>query len=120
MRGLKISVISVFVTLGVFAACAEKHADSFSVQSSQRVEASFFRANCVVCHGVEAEGKQLAERLVPSLRTGDVLQKTDEQLYAQILNGGNGMPPFKFQMTEKQIENMVRFIRVLQKDASAK
>ncbi|HZH34729.1 MAG TPA: cytochrome c, partial [Pyrinomonadaceae bacterium] len=87
-----------------------------SVQESIRPEASFFRANCVVCHGAEAEGKDLSGRLIPSLRSGDVLQKSDEHLYNQIMNGGNGMPTFRFQMTEPQMRNMVRFIRDLQKE----
>jgi hypothetical protein len=31
-------------------------------------------------------------------------------------HGKNGMLPFKYQLTEQQIRNMVRFIRDLQKE----
>ena len=86
------------------------------MQESVRVEASFYRSNCVVCHGAEAEGKDIGGRLTPSMREGDVLTKSDEYLYNQIQNGGNGMPPFKFQLSEKEIRNMVGFIRDLQKN----
>ena len=85
------------------------------MQESVRVEASVYRANCVVCHGAEATGKDIGGRMTPSMRDGDILTKSDEYLYNQIQNGGNGMPPFKFQMTEKEIKSMVRFIRDLEK-----
>ncbi len=87
-----------------------------SVQESARVEASFYRANCVICHGAEATGKDIGGRVTPSMRDGDVLTKSDDYIYDQIKNGGNGMPPFKYQMTDQQIKNMVGFIRDLQKD----
>ncbi|MEP6925490.1 MAG: cytochrome c, partial [Pyrinomonadaceae bacterium] len=69
----------------------------------------------VVCHGAEAEGKDIGGRITPSMRDGDVLTKSDEYLYSQIQNGGNGMPPFKYQLTDREIKNMVAFIRDMQK-----
>jgi mono/diheme cytochrome c family protein len=111
----KIVVVCLFILTFVFS-CAKKEPKQLSVQQSIRVEASFFRSNCVVCHGKEADGGELAGKAVPSLRTGEALQKTDAELYEQIANGKNGMPPFKYQLTEQQIHNMVRFIRDLQKE----
>lgn len=111
----KIVVVCLFILTFVFS-CAKKEPKQLSVQQSIRVEAAFFRSNCVVCHGKEADGGELAGKAVPSLRTGEAVQKSDAELYEQIANGKNGMPPFKYQLTEGQIRNMVRFIRDLQKE----
>lgn len=111
----KIVVVCLFILTFVFS-CAKKEPKQLSVQKSIRVEASFFRSNCVLCHGKEADGGELAGKAVPSLRTGEAAQKSDAELYDQIANGKNGMPPFKYQLTEQQIRNMVRFIRDLQKE----
>lgn len=105
-----LAVIFVFAV-----SCGPKRSKELSVQTSVRVEAAHFRQHCVICHGAEATGKDIGGRVTPSLRTGDVLQKSDQYLYNQISNGGNGMPPFKYQLTEKEIQNMVKFIRDLQK-----
>ena len=115
MQTLKIFVICFFAAMLVLAGCARPKPEGLSVQESVRVEAANFRQSCVICHGAEATGKDIGGRITPSLRSGEVLQKTDEYLYSQISNGGNGMPPFKYQLSEKEIQNMVRFIRDLQK-----
>lgn len=112
---LKLFVVCLFAAVFVFSCAQEKKSKQLSVQESIRVEASFFRSNCVVCHGKEAEGGELSGRVVPSLRAEAAIQKTDAELYEQIANGKNGMPPFKYQLTEGQIRNMVRFVRDLQK-----
>ena len=113
---LKLCVVCIFAAVFAFSCAKEKKSKRLSVQESIRVEAAFFRSNCVVCHGKEADGGELSGRAVPSLRQGEALQKSDEELYQQISNGKNGMPPFKYQLTEKQIRNMVEFIRDLQKE----
>lgn len=115
MQHVKVLLICVFAAVFALAACGEEKSKELSVQTSVRVEAAFYRANCTICHGAEAQGKDIGGRVTPSMRDGDVLTKSDEYIYNQIKNGGNGMPPFKYQMTDQQIKNMVRFIRDLQK-----
>ncbi len=70
---------------------------------------------CANCHGEKGEGgpvKIEGKRLkVPSLLEGHGLEHTDEQFAKQIADGGDGMPAFKDRMNEKQINNMVRFLR---------
>ncbi len=71
----------------------------------------FFRQNCAVCHGAKGEGKQIGEKYAPDLRAEKIVNDPDEKLFQQISNGGNGMPAFKYQLTDDQIKEMIRFIR---------
>lgn len=117
MRKSNLKIFIVCFSAVVFAfACGQQKPKRLSVQESVRVEAALYRQQCVICHGAEATGKDIGGRITPSMRDGDVLTKSDEYLFDQIQNGGNGMPPFKYQMTEPQIRNMVGFIRDLQKE----
>lgn len=70
-----------------------------------------FQRNCAVCHGQQGEGRQLGTLNVPSLRTGRAATDPDQRLLAQIHDGGNGMPPFKYSLTDEQIQDLLRFVR---------
>ena len=70
-----------------------------------------YERNCAVCHGPRGEGKQLGTLNVPSLREGRALTDPDSRLLSQIRDGGNGMPPFKHQLDDTQIEALARFVR---------
>jgi cytochrome c553 len=109
---LKIIVVSVFV-LAAFIACDEKKGSrkSFSIAESKSYEASLFRQNCAICHGQEANGKEMDGRIIPSLRYGEAAKKNEQELYEQIKYGKLPMPAFKDQLTEEDIRRMVTFIR---------
>jgi mono/diheme cytochrome c family protein len=70
-----------------------------------------FARNCAACHGPSGEGKQLGTLQVPTLREGRAAQDPDARLLSQIHDGGNGMPPFKFTLTDDQIQDLLRFVR---------
>jgi mono/diheme cytochrome c family protein len=70
-----------------------------------------FERNCAVCHGPQGDGKQLGTMTIPSLRAGAALADPDEKLFKQIRDGGNGMPPSKYTLTDEQIQDLVRFVR---------
>lgn len=70
-----------------------------------------FQRNCSMCHGAQGEGKQVGTLKVPSLREGRPATDPDERLFAQVHDGGNGMPPFKYTLTDEQIQDLVRFVR---------
>lgn len=116
MQTGRVFIVLIFAAVFMFSTCGKPELKQLSVQTSVRVEAAFFRSNCVLCHGAEGEGKEMNGRQIPSLRREEAWKKSDEELYNQIVNGGNGMPPFKYQMTEQQTRNMVGFIRDLQKE----
>ncbi len=82
------------------------------ISDSKGYEASLFRQNCAICHGPEGEGKTLDDgRRIPNLREGEFKYKTDAEIYRHIADGGNGMTPFRGQLTEREINMMVSFVR---------
>ena len=82
------------------------------IADSKTYEASLFRQHCAICHGVEGDGKTLDDgTLVPSLRAGELKALTDEQIYSQIVNGGNGMTGFRNQLTEREARLMTIFVQ---------
>ena len=70
-----------------------------------------YERNCAVCHGVQGQGTQLGTMKTPPLISGAALTDPDEKFLKQISDGGNGMPPFKYTLDDKQINDLVRFIR---------
>lgn len=79
--------------------------------------AQLFQRNCAVCHAKDGSGGQLEGQEVPNLKAEHARSLTDEQLTAQIFNGGKRMPAFKYTLTDEQIEQLVRFIRQELQDA---
>ncbi|MCY7375896.1 MAG: cytochrome c [Pyrinomonadaceae bacterium] len=112
MLRLKFSIVLVFVAVSVLACIkSESKRNEFSIADSKSYEASLFRQNCAICHGQEANGKEMDGKLIPSLRYGDAATKTEEEIYLQIKEGKLPMPAFKNQLTEEEIRRMVKFVR---------
>jgi cytochrome c551 len=102
--------VVLFVLFAIIA-CVESKPKQIKLADDRSYAASLFRQNCAICHGQEAEGKDVSGKLVPSLRIGKAATLTDDQIYTQISNGGNGMLPFKQQLSEKEIKEMVKFVK---------
>lgn len=110
MYRFKLAVIAAF-GLFALAACVNSKAQHYSIANSKAYEASIFRQQCAICHGPEAEGKTLADGTkVPSLREGEFKFKTEAEIYNQISNGGNGMPPFRSRFSERELRLMTNFV----------
>jgi len=106
----KIVVILIFAIV-VLSACSATSPKSFVIGDSKSYEASLFRQHCAICHGPEGEGKALDNGTkVPSLREGEFKFKTEDEIYNQIANGGNGMTPFRGQLTERELHLMTVFV----------
>lgn len=109
--GRKVSIFIGFVVL-VLVSCSEKtYRREFVIAESKSYEAALFRQNCAICHGQEANGKEMADgKLVPSLRYGEAAKKNEAEIYEQIKHGKLPMPAFKNQLTEDEINKMVKFV----------
>ncbi len=110
-------LILVAFSAFVIAACKGSEKGKFVISNSKSFEASLFRQNCAICHGPEANGRTLDDgTIVPGLREPPFKYKTDGEIYDHIANGGNGMVPFRDQLTERELRMMVEFV---QKDLRA-
>lgn len=98
----------VLVALG----CSSKSgSDRVVIQTDKAYEAVLFRQNCAICHGPEAEGRTLETGIVvPSLRQGQFKFRTVPEIYNQITNGGNGMLPFRDQLTDSERHKLAEFV----------
>jgi alcohol dehydrogenase (cytochrome c) len=64
-----------------------------------------FSQNCAVCHGATGEGGNGGPDLtkIPSA-------KNRARVIQQVTNGGGGMPAFKGQLTQQQIQDVATFV----------
>ncbi|HEX3559104.1 MAG TPA: cytochrome c [Pyrinomonadaceae bacterium] len=99
--------LTFFVALAA-AACAPRDGATAKAADPTR---ELFQHNCAMCHGQEGEGREVGTLKVPALRDGRPASDPDERLFAQIRDGGNGMPPFKYSLTDEQIRDLMRFVR---------
>jgi cytochrome c len=103
MLRAKVTVIFAFSFLAI-AACGSSKPTLFSIASNSGYDSSLFRQNCAICHGSEGDGRTLDDgTIVPSLRAGEFKKKSETDIYNQISEGGNGMTPFRTQLTEREM-----------------
>ena len=103
MFRIKLLIVLLFNFVSL-SACFDSQPKAYVIAENKSYETSLFRQNCAICHGPEAEGKTLDDgKVVPSLRTGDFKFKTEAEIYNQIATGGNGMLPFRNQLTEREL-----------------
>lgn len=94
-----------------FAACTTRD-DASAARKTKAADArELYARNCATCHGPEGEGKQVGTLRVPALSEGRAAEDPDARLLSQIHDGGNGMPPFKFTLTDDEIQSLLRFVR---------
>lgn len=108
---LKRSFVYLFInclvlSAGGCASRAQKPAPTGAVSAGV-----LYKNNCAVCHGPRGEGTQLGTMKIPPLNSGAALTDPDELFFKQVSNGGKGMPPFSHTLDDKQIEDLIRFIR---------
>lgn len=110
MYRCKLLISLIFGVIGL-AACFDSKPKAIVIADSKSYEASLFRQNCAICHGPEAKGKTLADgRVIPNIREGEHKYKSAGEIYNHIANGGNGMVPFRDQLTEREINLLVNFV----------
>lgn len=97
--------------LALASAGCSTRGDARAQEAAADPARELFQRNCAACHGEQGEGKQIGTLRAPSLREGRAASDTDERLLKQIHDGGNGMPPFKYSLTDEQIDDLLRFVR---------
>ncbi len=87
------------------------------VSSAQESGAATFKAKCVLCHGADGTGNTpLGKQLqAANLRSKDVQKKTNAELHTIIHDGKTNMPPFGDQLSDAQIDGVIKYVRTLGK-----
>ena len=111
MRLAKIFVLALAALACLCSACASGDDTAAAKKTESDTARELFARNCAACHGPSGEGKQIGTLQVPPLREGRAVEDPDARLLSQIHDGGNGMPPFKFTLTDEQIQDLLRFVR---------
>jgi cytochrome c6 len=76
-----------------------------------------FKSKCVLCHGADGTGNTpLGKQLqAANLRSKDVQKKTNAELHKIVHDGKTNMPPFADQLSDVQINQVIRYVRSLAK-----
>jgi mono/diheme cytochrome c family protein len=79
--------------------------------------AALFQSNCQMCHGADGKGNTPTGKAfnVVNLHSSAVMKMSDADLAAIIGHGKDKMPAFAGRLTAPEIENLVSYIRILQK-----
>jgi mono/diheme cytochrome c family protein len=110
MLRLKLSIIVAFAAVFAYG-CFDAGPKRYVIRSSKSYEASVFRQQCAICHGSEGEGRSLDDgKIVPNLREGELKKKSEDEIYKQISEGGNGMTPFRGILSERELRMMTAFV----------
>lgn len=108
---LKLAIVLAIGGLAI-SSCFKSAPKRFVIAESKTYETSLFRQHCAICHGPEGDGKTLDDgKIVPSLRDGAFKFNTPDEIQHQIAEGGNGMTPFKGQLTNREVLLMAEFVR---------
>ena len=82
--------------------------------------AAVFKSKCVTCHGADGAGTAMGKSLkVLDLRSSEVQSRSDAELIQVVSDGKNNMPGFKGNLTDDEIQSVVKFVRTLAKGDAA-
>ncbi len=105
--GFLIVILAIFATMPAHALSGSKE------KAAEQAGAVLFRdKGCAYCHGAGGTGGKKGPDL--SLIRTDKLWPPDK-ITAQILNGGQKMPPFSDSLTDEQIAQLVAYLRAKQR-----
>jgi mono/diheme cytochrome c family protein len=84
--------------------------------------ATVFKGKCQLCHGADGAGNTtLGKQLqAANLRSKEVQKKTDAELHKAVHDGNGNMPAFAEQLSDTEINQVIKFIRTLGKTATKK
>ena len=76
-----------------------------------------YKAKCASCHGADGRGETPVGKSlkVKDLALPEIQNQHDSELKTFLENGKGKMPAYKGKLTNEQIENLVQYIRVLNK-----
>lgn len=119
MMKIRSNILILFLFVFAFADVNAENPKEKSVIRGSIV----FRTYCVLCHGESADGKgRLAAGKVPPPANLTITKLSDSQKEEIIRKGGAGvnrsafMPPWKDELSEEQIKDVISYINYLSKN----
>lgn len=84
--------------------------------------AATFKTKCTLCHGADGTGNTtLGKQLqAANLHSKDVQKRSDAELHKIIHDGNGNMPPFGDQLSDEQIDGVIKYVRALGKTPAKK
>lgn len=122
-RTLGSIIIIIIIAVGILA-LGSSRLDAAAPAGNAKAGKAVYTTNCVACHAPNGDGKGAAAAgLNPKPRNFRdkklMAGKTDAQLLNSIMNGtktpGSAMPPWKGTLTNKQIHDVLAYIRTFSK-----
>jgi cytochrome c6 len=112
IRKYKIGAMAI-LPLFLFAIPRSVAAQAGNADEGQKL----FETNCSKCHGTDGSGDTAIGKAVGAkdLRSAEALKLTEAQVYAQIDQGKNNMPPFGGTLDKAKINDLVAYVRALGK-----
>lgn len=83
----------------------------------QQTGEATYKAKCAMCHGADGTGNTPVGRSMKlrSLRSPEDVKASDAELFKQTKDGVGKMQGYAGKLTDAQIQDVVTFIRTLQK-----
>jgi mono/diheme cytochrome c family protein len=83
---------------------------------------SVFHENCSTCHGEDGTadtpvGKQLGAK---NLQSAEVQKLSNQKIASIIKNGSGAMPPFKDGLSDKEVRDVLAYVRILGRSNKSK
>jgi len=108
-----LTLAAVFVACVAFAAPPSGQAAAADAAAGKKV----FTDNCTACHSATTNQTNVGPGLKGLFKNGKMPASgkpvTDANVRNQILNGGNGMPPFKGQLSDAEIDSLIAYLKTL-------
>ncbi|HEX6804054.1 MAG TPA: cytochrome c [Terriglobales bacterium] len=116
VRSERSDVRKAWFVILLFAACASLVAQESAKSSSGKAT---FKSKCVLCHGLDGSGNTpLGKQLqAANLRSKDVQKLSDEKLHQVVHDGQANMPSFADQLSDDEINQVIKYVRVLGRSA---
>jgi mono/diheme cytochrome c family protein len=76
--------------------------------------AALYKSKCQACHGADGKGSATGQKLgAKDFHTPEVQKQTDAELIKVTKEGKGKMPKYDGKLTDDQIAQLIKFIRVL-------
>jgi mono/diheme cytochrome c family protein len=110
-------MLTLAAALVALAAFAAPPAGRAAVAGDAAAGKKVFSDNCTACHSATTNQTIAGPGLKGLFKNGKMPASgkpvTDANVRNQILNGGNGMPPFKGQLSDADIDNLIAYLKTL-------